>query len=145
MYLLYLDESGDPGVWFNQNNFVLAGVAVHEGQVHSLTKQLDTVQAKFFPHISPPLAFHATDVHNGKGHFRDLSPQNREELMKAVYGIIGQTQFPFLIAYGTTIDISAAGDFDSTLEAILSDITNRFNIFMRRQYDYGLPTKGWLS
>lgn len=144
MYLLYLDESGDPGVWINQNNFVLAGIAVHEGQIYRLSKQLDEIQARFFPQISPQLAFHATDVRGGKGHFRDLSPLKREELMHAVYDVVAQTSYPSLIAYGTTIDISVAKDIDVTLEAVLADIANRFNIFMRRQYSIGKPTKGLL-
>lgn len=144
MYILYLDESGDPAKWHEQNNFVLAGLAVHEGQIYGLSKQLDAIQTRFFPQISPQLPFHATDVRNGKGHFRDLSPEKREELMAAVYGVIGQTRFPLLVAFGTTIDISAAQDADANLEAVLADITSRFDIFMRRGYRRGHQNKGLL-
>ena len=32
MYVVYLDESGDPNGWNNnQNHFILGGMAVHEG------------------------------------------------------------------------------------------------------------------
>ena len=44
MYLLYIDESGDPGAW-SDNNFVLGAVAVHEGQVFHLGKRLDDIRS----------------------------------------------------------------------------------------------------
>ena len=33
MYILYLDESGNPEDWSQNRNFVLAGVAVFEGEI----------------------------------------------------------------------------------------------------------------
>ena len=52
MYILYIDESGDSYYWNEQNHFVLAGVAVHEGQVRNITSKLDEIQNKFFPDIN---------------------------------------------------------------------------------------------
>ena len=52
MYVIYLDESGDPNGWNNnQNHFVIGGLAIHEGQISRIGKVLDDVQAEFFPEI----------------------------------------------------------------------------------------------
>ena len=55
MYLLYLDESGDPYSWDQYNSFVLGGVAAFEGEVNKLVDGLDEIQKRFFPSISVPL------------------------------------------------------------------------------------------
>ena len=39
MYLLYLDESGDPNSWQQYDTFVLAGVAVFEGAINQLVNR----------------------------------------------------------------------------------------------------------
>ncbi len=62
MYILYIDESGDPYSWDEQNHLVLAGVAVHEGQVRSITSKLDEIQNTFFPDININLHLH-THIH----------------------------------------------------------------------------------
>ena len=41
MYILYIDESGDYNNWEENKNFVLAGVAVHEGQIGKISGRLD--------------------------------------------------------------------------------------------------------
>ncbi len=51
VYLFYLDESGDPGGWNQFDDFVLAGVAIHEGQVRRLSERLGAVQRRFFPSL----------------------------------------------------------------------------------------------
>ncbi len=40
MYVLYLDESGDYANWSENNSFVLSGVAIHEGQIGTLSRAL---------------------------------------------------------------------------------------------------------
>jgi hypothetical protein len=85
MYLLYLDESGGPNSWSVQKHFVLGGVAVHEGQVHILAQKLNTIQKHYFPRISIPIPFHATDIREGIGHFRSLQRDIRDEILEKVY------------------------------------------------------------
>ncbi len=46
MHILYLDESGGPYSWNVQKNFVLGGVAIHEGQIYNLTKAMNDLQEK---------------------------------------------------------------------------------------------------
>ena len=66
--VVYLDESGNPGSFRNnQDHFVIGGIAVHEGQIRQLSDRLDAIESRFFPDISIPLKFHATDINSGRG------------------------------------------------------------------------------
>ncbi len=143
LYILYLDESGDPQAW-EHNNFVLAGVAVHEGQVYQLGKQLDDIQARFFPGRPIPVPFHATDIRAGRGHFGGLDPGRRNELMGAVYSVLSSTAFPFLIAYATTMHVSKAESAQQVLHVTFQDLLQRFNRFLTRQFQHDQPNKGLL-
>jgi len=78
MYILYVDESGDPNSWTDQNHYVLGGLAVHEGQVRHLAEQFSGIQNVYFPEISLPIPFHATEIAAGRGRFRHLMPIKRE-------------------------------------------------------------------
>jgi hypothetical protein len=144
MYLLYLDESGDPNGWNIQNNFVLGGVAVHEGQIYGLSRQLDNIQSSFFPGISFPIVFHATDIAVGKDRFRSLSKGERDKLLDAIYQIIAGAWFPNLIAFATDIDISCARSADQVIHDAFQDVCVRFNTFLMRQYKHRHPDKGLL-
>jgi len=145
MYLLYLDESGDPYAWQEQTHFVLGGVAIHEGQVHRLTKALDGIQQTYFPSISIPLKLHATDIRNGKGpHFRRLHPNVRKMILQDIYDLINRTRFPNLIAFSTAMHISAVDDRLNVLRIVFEDLSERFNTFLVRQYKAGRPSKGML-
>lgn len=144
MYILYLDESGDPNGWDNQDNFVMGGVAVFEGEVYALNKQLDEIQKSCFPGVSIPLAFHAAEIRSGRGRFRNMSPSEREILLGKVYDIIQFKKFPRLVAFATAIHISAAKSSEQVLHDSFEDICQRFNTFLLRQYKLGHQDKGLL-
>lgn len=55
MYLLYLDESGNPDD-AAEKHFVIGGVAVYERQTFFLSQALDALQQKHFP-SAPPWSF----------------------------------------------------------------------------------------
>jgi hypothetical protein len=77
MYLFYLDESGTPNGWQEQNHYVLGGVAVFEGQLNRISSTLDALQTKHFPNIRIPIAFHASEIRRGKGQFKTFSPKKK--------------------------------------------------------------------
>ncbi len=142
MYLLYMDESGDPG-FGNNNNFVLAGVAVHEGQVFRLGKQLDDIQARFFPSRQLLLGFHAYDIHGGKNEpFNHLGPTVRNQLMFEIYDCISNAGFPQMVTFATVMDVSSAQSPHQVLHDTFQDVLQRFNIFLTRQFGIGLANKG---
>ena len=144
MYLLYLDESGDPNSWQVNDHFVISGLAVHEGQVYPLTSQMDQIQHRFFPGISIQIPFHATDIRAGKGRFSQLSQNQRDDLMVAVYTVIEQSRFPNLVAFATGIHISGVASAPEAFREVFQDVCQRFNTFLVRQYNLGHIDKGLL-
>jgi len=144
MYLLYLDESGEPNGWTSQRHFVLGGVAIHEGQVHRLTEEVDDVQARFFPGVQVTIPFHATEIRNGRGVFREWLPARRMQLLESMFQCISGAAFPNLIAFATAINVTAAKTPDQVLHDTFQDVCQRFNTFLLRQFRQGFPTKGLL-
>jgi len=144
MYLFYLDESGDPDGWNDRDNFILAGVAVHEGQVRKLSQAFDCVQRRFFPDIEVPVEFHAYDIHRGKRRFRSQPSETRDALLAEGYNVIARAGFPNLIVFVTAIHVTAATNAFQVLRDCLGDICQRFNAFLARQHNAGHPDKGLL-
>jgi hypothetical protein len=145
MYLLYLDESGDPYGWNTQRHFVVGGVAVHEGQVYRLAKALDGIQQTYFPKIKIPLKLHASEIRGGKGpHFKTLTPSVREMLLSDIYDLIYRTRFPKLVAFATGINITAVKDPSRVLSRVFEDLCERFDTLLIRQGKAGLWSKGLL-
>ena len=138
----YLDESGEYVNWAENNNFVLAGVAIHEGQISTLTKALDQIQYEFFPGIKAPIPFHAVEIAKGKKKFRELPPPKQKDLLYKLCELIKNQSFPYLIAFATPFHISAYQPSNSVLKTVYGDIMTRLNTFMVRQHKAGYPTKG---
>ena len=145
MYVIYLDESGDPNGWNNnQNHFVIGGLAIHEGQISRIGKVLDDVQAEFFPDISVPLKFHAVDINNGQGRFRDISENDRQRMLERVYEQIAGIAYPRAVLFATAIHITAVRNPEQALRETFQDIAQRANTFLTRLYRSGNPQKGLL-
>lgn len=144
MYLFYLDESGDPDRWTDQDNFILAGVAVHEGQVRGLSEEIEKIQQRFLPGISVPIEVHADHIRSGKGRFRQMPPDHRIALLDSAYRVIGDAHFPNLIAFISAIHVSAVTTPAQALTDCLEDICQRFNTFLVRQFSAGYRDKGLL-
>jgi hypothetical protein len=144
MYLLYLDESGDANGWQEQQNFVLAGIAVFESSVSILDSELQKVQEKYFPNVTIPIAFHATDIRRGKGQFSQFLPNIREEIISDIYDIIKNTRFPSCLTFATAMHISRAENSIQVRRDTLEDICQRFNTFLMRQHKANMSSKGLL-
>lgn len=144
MFLFYVDESGTPGGWNDQDNFVLGGVAVHEGQVWHLSEELVRIQQQFFPDIQVPLEFHASHIYNGKGRFRVMGPGQRMALLDAAYDVISNAGFPNLVAFVTAIHVSAVESDNQALGDCLEDLCDCFNAFLVRGHKRGRTNKGLL-
>ena len=145
MYVIYLDESGDPNGWKRkQNHFVIAGIAVHEGQISSLGDLLDDIQAKYFPDISFPIKFHATDINGGSERFRRLGKSERQQMLDDVYDAIAQIQYPRAVLFATAIHVSAVTSPEQSLSDTFEDIVQRVNTFLVRLHHQGNPQKGLL-
>jgi hypothetical protein len=142
MYLLYLDESGDPSSWQGHRHFVISGVAVYEGEVDALTKQLTQVQEQYIPGVPIPIPFHATDLRRGKGDFENLSLNVRRGILESVYKIILDSRFPDLIVFGAVLSIDSAKDFIQARHDTFEEACSRFNNFLIWQHRSGHTSKG---
>jgi len=144
MYLFYLDESGDPSSWNDQDNFILAGVAVHEGQVRNLSTALGDVQRRFLPGIQVPVELHTQHIRAGKGRFRDMAKEQREDLLLAAYDVLSNADFPRLIGFASAIHIGAVQSPEQAFRTCLEDICECFNSFLVREFKAGHKHKGLL-
>ncbi len=145
MYFLYLDESGDCHSWSQNNNFVIGGFAIHEGQVPSLTNQMNAIQQKYFPGIRVQIPFHANEIRAGRGKFGNLGRSTRENLFEDLFNMIKNSVFPKAIAFSTILNITKATSSPTEdLSTVFSDVASRFNLFLTRGYRRGPKNKGMI-
>lgn len=144
MYFLYLDESGDCHAWKQNNNFVIGGVAIHEGQVANLTNQMDSIQKKYFPGVQVQIPFHSNEIRAGRGKFGSLDRVTRDSLFEDLFKMIKDNEFPKTVLFATVMDISKASTPTKDLHTVFSDIASRFNLFLTRGYSRGPKNKGMI-
>lgn len=78
MYLLYVDESGEPS---NQDEqyFVLGGISIYENNAFFLSEAFDRVQEKWFPKATSSIEFHSSKIYNhNEEPWRSMSRENRQ-------------------------------------------------------------------
>jgi len=95
MYLLYLDESGQPKGHGpgSSKYFVLAGAALHEQDCDPLSRSIESLQARLLP-SHPELELHATDMWAGRKEWARVPISDRRELLRAVFHHIGTWTSP---------------------------------------------------
>jgi len=91
VYLLYLDESGDPSPKPGASNFfVLGAAALFEGKWAELDQQFRRLIERFFPDESRrPREIHMDCLHHGRGHFRRLTPPQRQAMISECCTVVG--------------------------------------------------------
>lgn len=119
-------------------------MAIFEAQIWKLSTELDNIQNKYFPGISYPIAFHASETRRGKGHFDNLKPEIRNNMLIEVCNVISSSVFPNLVAFATVVDISAVESPLQVRRLTLEDICARFNTFLIRQHKAKRPNRGLL-
>lgn len=142
MYLLYLDESGNPDSP-EDRNFVLAGVAVFERVTYFLSQALDDVQAKHLPGIEP-VEFHATDIRSGKGFWRRTEKAKREAIVSDLGSTLVNANREGVVLFGAVIEKSAALHGENVIRRATEEICIRFDNFLKRKYYEGNPQRGRL-
>lgn len=145
MRILYLDESGTPNGWQKQKNFVLGGIAIHEGQITTLARAIDALQEKYFPGIGIPIEFHAGPIRQGRGpHFNNFDFDTRCDIINDVYNCILKSGFPNIIPFATVMDISAVVNANQVCHDCFEDVCQNFNLYLWDQFKKGFPSKGLL-
>ncbi len=147
MYLLYVDESGDPGV-AGSPFLILGAAALFEGKWLSLERDLRALIDRYFTAPPKPTEIHLADLRKGKKEFRVLTAARRQQLLAdfcslarsllatelTMFGVITDKAYWFANNVGKTGDDLYAEMFE--------DLSSRFDLFLRRRYVEGAPSKG---
>ena len=144
MYLLYLDESGnenDPG----NRYFVLAGLALFERQIHYLNERIERVQEEHFPN-RPPIPFHASAIRAGRGFWRGVSEEKRQEILDDVITAITATDDQRgLRLYAAAIEKDSKLYGERAVEVATEQVCKRFDTFLTRRFrEHDDPQRGLL-
>jgi hypothetical protein len=143
MYLLYVDESGNPDNPADRY-FVLAGAAIFERQTFHLSHDLDGVQRRHFPGL-PPVTFHATDIRSGSGFWRTVDKDKRRAILQEIGDTIAQANVPGVVLFGAAIEKTDALYGEAAVERATEEVCRRFDIFlMRRRNEFNDPQRGLL-
>lgn len=133
MHLLYLDDSGSVGDP-QQRYFVLAGVAVFERECHWIEQQLNDIAARFEPENHHTLELHGSPMRSGKGPWRNHPLAQRQEAIQAALrvGVCERSERSVRL-FGAVIKKSACAGQDP-VELAFEQLTNRFDLFLKRLY-----------
>jgi hypothetical protein len=149
MYILYVDESGDPGIGKGSQFLNLTGCAVFEGQWWRIDSNLkDLISRYFAAPLNPPSEIHAVDLFHRQNECRQLTAATRQALLSDYQGLI--TSFlPVEIKFFSIIcdknywfRANPGKKGNDLYIALFEDLSSRFDLFLRRQYVSGQPNKG---
>ena len=140
MHLLYIDESGSS----EHTNFVLGGVAIFEGAIDQISKQLDDLQTHYFPDETGLVELHirvlrARSLAPGSAFGREQFFQLLDDIADVIVGA-----HPFgLTLFGTVVHRpSFAGQDHYNLA--FEDMCKRFDSFLVGKHKTGHTSKGLL-
>ncbi len=136
MYILYVDESGDPTSATDQH-YVLAGIAVFERQIYWLSKQLDALEVELFgapsenDPIQRPVEFHATWMNSRKlAPWDSLTAERGKDTLNRLAGLIADCHETCAL-FGVVVHRKSVPREDPVLIAF-NDLVSRFDLYLTR-------------
>ncbi len=143
MYILYLDESGNPDDP-SDRHFVLGGAAVFERVAHFLTRALDEVQARHLPGLEP-IDFHAAELRSGKGFWRGIEKVKREAILADVTLAIANSNHPGVVLFAAVVEKNERLHGEEAVKHATEEVCRRFDILLTRRYqEHNDPQRGLL-
>jgi hypothetical protein len=135
MYLLYVDESGNPD-GEEDKHFVLGGIAVFERQAYWINNAVDTLQQDLFPDAQ--VEFHAQAITAHKEEpWHSLPSKRRTETLQELCQIIAGARAAAL--FGIVVERAMTPEpFAKAFE----ELCNRFDLFLKRLYAQGDKQRG---
>ena len=141
MYLLYVDESGDPNST-NENHFVLGGVAIFERQIYHLNESLNELQRQFFPTATDLIEFHASDMYRrNKEPWHSLPREKCQQIVDSVYRVISESHPMGTVLFSVVIDRGFQSVTDLVGRAF-EELCNRFDLYLTRLHREGNEQRG---
>lgn len=142
MYLLYLDESGNPDN-AAEKHFVLGGAAIFERVTYHLSCELDRIQGAHFPDAGH-IDFHAGPIRAGKNFWRRVPREVRGRVLADLGNAIATANAPGLVLFAAIIDKAAAQSPDDVVRQATEQCCRRFDLYLRRRERSGNPQRGLL-
>lgn len=150
MYLLYVDESGDPGP--NGSPYLLLGAAaLFEGKWLHVENEIRALIARYFPNPPQPDEIHFGPLRQGRGVYRGLSAADRQSLLSDFCSIVTNLLSNEIALFTVIADkawwfANNPGKGGDELYADLFEhLSSRFDLFLRRRHAEGSPSKGVTS
>lgn len=132
MYVLYIDESGNPDDP-QDRNFVLAGAAVFERVGYFLSQAFDAVQTAHFPGLQP-IPFHTTEIRSGAGFWRGVERPKREAILNDLCAAVACAQHPGVFLFASVVEKTASLYGEDAVKRATEEICVSFDRFLVRQY-----------
>lgn len=132
MYLLYLDESGNPKE--QSEHFVVAGAAIHETTTHYLRQRLDSLQHAFVPEIVREVEYHSQHIMSGRNEWRRVPKLARIQLLDAIGEEILKVKRGKIILFAAIIDKDRDTYGKDAVHRAVEEVCGRFDIFLTRPY-----------
>ncbi len=131
MYLLYVDESGEPSN-LNEQYFVLGAVAVYENNVYYLSKAIDEVQEKWFPAAADPIEFHAAKIRNrSEEPWCSLRQEQCHEILLDLCAALDKFTEKQLVLFGVAVHKPSFPNEDP-IEKAFHEICGHFDAFIQQ-------------
>lgn len=138
MFLLYVDESGDPPN-ADEHYFVLGGVAVFERQSYWVNEQFDKLQEQYFS--GQYVEFHARSIHShDEPPWNTLSSHVRREILGTLYRTIAELH-QSVVLFGVALEKVPRGGSEPASRAF-EELCNRFDLFLKRLHAKGDTHRG---
>jgi len=135
MYLLYVDESGNPDS-ATDRHFVLGGVAMFERKVFWVNEEVDKLQESLFPGVQ--VEFHAQEiVAHAQEPWHSLPSDKRTETLQSLCRVISSSNDIYLFA----VAIERSTTKEPLIRAF-EELCNRFDLFLKRLHAQGNTQRG---
>lgn len=129
MYLLYVDESGEPSNPL-ENYFVLAGIAVYEKNAYFLSEAFDRVQEKWFPQATSAIEFHASKIYNrNEEPWRSMQFAQCRSVLEDLCDALVSLNFRALSLFGVAVHKQSFPS-ESPIEKAFHELCGHFDEFI---------------
>lgn len=135
MYLLYVDESGNPDS-ADDRHFVFGGIAMFERKPWFVSQAVEEVKNKFFAKDAE-VEFHAQSILSHKEEpWHSMQSSKRAEIMESLCDVICQHD---ITLFGVVLERSSNPD---PVIRGFEELCNRFELFLNHLYNEGNQQRG---
>ncbi len=133
MYLLYLDESGNPDNPAD-SHFVLGGAALFERVTYFISTKLDEIKERHFSG-KPPVEFHASPILAGTGFWRKVAKETKQEIVREIIDVVANANDPGLVLFAAVIEKTDQLYGEEAVRKATEQVCERFDTFLIRRYN----------